>query len=248
MEIVEPHELMVAGWEQLLETAATGRYRVTAGGSPEHPDVTLYGVRPREPETSHDGDLHALLRTTRSTVIATHWDDTPSAVEAALRCGAHGALSRRLPHDGLLAGIESILGQEDPARCPPPVGSCHPEIALAGLTQREVDVLRLVAQGLTNQEIAELLYLSLNTVKSYIRYGYRKIGAERRSQAVIWAERHGLATAAPEGSATTPMLGDQPARTGSRSRPASGSRHLLDRHRTHPDRSAGRSREPDLGP
>ena len=107
-----------------------------------------------------------------------------------------------MPHDALLAGIDSILGGKGPAACPPPLTSCHPEIALAGLTQREIDVLRLVARGLTNQEIAARLYLSLNTVKSYIRYGYRKIGAERRSQAVIWAERHGL-TAPTPGEAVT---------------------------------------------
>jgi DNA-binding NarL/FixJ family response regulator len=195
--IVEPHELMVAGWEQLLETAATDRYRIAAAEAREHPDVTLYGVGQRGGATSHDGDLHALLRTTRSMVIATHWDDTPSAVEAALRCGAHGALSRRLPHEALLAGIESILDEGDPARRPPPVTSCHPEIARVGLSQREVDVLRLVAEGLTNQEIAGRLYLSINTVKSYIRYAYRKIGVERRSQAVLWAELNGLTGSAP---------------------------------------------------
>ena len=135
---------------------------------------------------------------TRYWFVATHWDDTPAAVEAALRCGAHGALSRRQPHDALLAGIERILGREDPGRCPPPATACHPEIALAGLTRREVDVLRLVAQCLTNQEIADQLYLSVNTVKSYIRCGYRKIGVERRSQAVVWAEQHGLTEPTPD--------------------------------------------------
>ncbi len=189
---------MVAGWERLLENASTGRYRVTAGDPRDLPDVTLYGVCPSARPGTHDADLHVLLRSTGSTVIVTHWDDTPSVVEAALRCGAHGSLSKRLPQDALLAGIESILQGEDPARRPPPpLTSCHPEIARSRLTQREVDVLGLVAQGLTNQEIAERLYLSVNTVKTYIRYGYRKIGAERRSHAVIWAEQHGLTPPAP---------------------------------------------------
>ena len=125
-------------------------------------------------------------------------------MEAALRCGARGALSRRLPQDALLAGIESILEGRDPRQCPPDHSSCHPEIARSGLTEREVDVLCLVADGLTNQEIAERLYLSINTVKTYIRYGYRKIGAERRSHAVIWAERHGLAPPPAVGTDDSP--------------------------------------------
>ena len=194
MAIVEPHALVVAGWEQLLESSSMCRYRITAGDSRELPDVTLYGVSPTDRTDTHDSDLHVLLRSTRSTVIVTHWDDAPEAVESALRCGAHGALSRRLPRDALLAGIESICHDEDPPRCPSDLTSCQPEIARSGLTQREVDVLGLIAQGLTNQEIAERLYLSINTVKTYIRCGYRKIGAVRRSHAVIWAERHGLAS------------------------------------------------------
>lgn len=195
--IIEPHDLMVAGWSQVLQTASRGRYRVVAADSRAHSDVVLYGVRPHDQEPAHDSALHDLLRNTRSTVIVTHWDDTPAAVEAAMRCGAHGALSKRLPQTALVAAIEETLREEGPTRCPAPRASCHPEIALVGLTPREVDVLRLVAQGLTNMEIAERLFLSINTVKSYIRYGYRKIGAERRSHAVIWVQSHGLGTPVP---------------------------------------------------
>jgi DNA-binding CsgD family transcriptional regulator len=61
------------------------------------------------------------------------------------------------------------------------------------LSPREVDVLRLVADGRTNAEISELLFLSLNTIKSHIRSAYLKIGAESRAQAVIWCFRNGLA-------------------------------------------------------
>lgn len=59
-----------------------------------------------------------------------------------------------------------------------------------GLTRRESEVLLLIASGLSNQEIAEHLYLSLNSVKTYIRTGYRKIGVDRRQQAVIWCLQH----------------------------------------------------------
>ena len=62
-----------------------------------------------------------------------------------------------------------------------------------GLTEREAQVLSLVGQGLSNAEIALDLYLSPNTVKSYIRTAYRKIGATRRAEATAWAITHGLA-------------------------------------------------------
>lgn len=60
------------------------------------------------------------------------------------------------------------------------------------LSERETQVLTLIAQGRSNQEIAAALYLGLNTVKTYIRTAYRKISATRRSQAVIWAHQYGI--------------------------------------------------------
>ena len=63
----------------------------------------------------------------------------------------------------------------------------------AGLTAREAEVLALITQGLSNQEIAERSYLSINSVKTYIRTAYRKVGVTRRAQAVVWGMQHGLA-------------------------------------------------------
>jgi DNA-binding CsgD family transcriptional regulator len=61
-----------------------------------------------------------------------------------------------------------------------------------GLTQRELDVLRLIARGASNQEVAAQLYLSVNSVKTYIRTGYRKAGITNRASAVLWGIQHGL--------------------------------------------------------
>ncbi len=61
----------------------------------------------------------------------------------------------------------------------------------AGLSMREAEVITWITAGLTNQEIAERSYLSPNSVKSYIRAAYRKIGVTRRSQAVLWGIDHG---------------------------------------------------------
>jgi DNA-binding NarL/FixJ family response regulator len=66
------------------------------------------------------------------------------------------------------------------------------DATLADLTSRELAVLELVTNGMSNEEIAEQLYLSLNTVKTHIRTTYRKIGASTRAHAIIWGVRQGL--------------------------------------------------------
>jgi NarL family two-component system response regulator LiaR len=54
-------------------------------------------------------------------------------------------------------------------------------------------VIALITQGLSNLEIAERTYLSVNSVKTHVRTAYRKIGVDRRSKAVMWGVRHGFA-------------------------------------------------------
>ena len=61
-----------------------------------------------------------------------------------------------------------------------------------GLSARESEVVALITRGWTNDEIATGNFLSINSVKSYIRSAYRKIGVERRSQAVRWGMEHGM--------------------------------------------------------
>lgn len=74
-------------------------------------------------------------------------------------------------------------------------GPLHCSSQTAGpecLSPRELAIIRLIASGYTNIEIGQELYLSVNTVKTYIRAAYRRIGVTRRTQAVIWAITHGL--------------------------------------------------------
>ena len=61
-----------------------------------------------------------------------------------------------------------------------------------GLTDRESEILALITQGKSNAEVATLTYLSPNTVKSYIRSIYRKIGADSRTRAVLWGVTNGF--------------------------------------------------------
>jgi DNA-binding NarL/FixJ family response regulator len=60
------------------------------------------------------------------------------------------------------------------------------------LSPREREVLILIGQGLSNNDIAETMFLGINTVKTYVRSAYRKIGATSRTRAVIWVLGSGL--------------------------------------------------------
>ncbi|QIG43751.1 response regulator transcription factor [Nocardioides anomalus] len=66
-----------------------------------------------------------------------------------------------------------------------------------GITEREAGVLALIAAGMSNEQIAAHLFLSINSVKTYIRQAYRRIGVGSRTEAVLWAVRHGLAEPDP---------------------------------------------------
>ena len=67
-----------------------------------------------------------------------------------------------------------------------------------GLTAREAEVLSLITSGLSNADIAVRMSLSPNSIKSYVRSGYRKIDVTTRSQAVLWGISHGMGTAQPQ--------------------------------------------------
>ncbi|CAN5494196.1 hypothetical protein BH11ACT8_BH11ACT8_32770 [soil metagenome] len=60
------------------------------------------------------------------------------------------------------------------------------------LSRRELQVLGLIVRGHTNREISDELFLSINSVKTYIRTTYRKIGVTRRPQAILWGVRNGV--------------------------------------------------------
>ncbi len=186
--IIDPHEIVVAGLHTLLARYPL-RAQMVDWPSDDEVDLILYGVDD-ERATSHDAQLHALLRRSSAMVVAYGWTpDGRTAVDAAA-CGLHEFLPKQLAADVLVARIEDLHRNRRPAASLPQSGDCHLESA--GLTGRELKVLTLIAAGHSNLEIAAELFLSINTVKTYVRTAYRKIGAQRRAQAVLWAEQHGL--------------------------------------------------------
>jgi NarL family two-component system response regulator LiaR len=130
----------------------------------------------------------------------------------ALKRGAAGYLSKALTGAEIADAVEAVARGEtvvSPEAHPrePLVGGNWPGRAIADLSAREAEILTMIAAEMSNQEIADRTYLSINSVKTYIRTAYRKIGARRRSQAVRWALENGFAatpdtTAASEPSRT----------------------------------------------
>jgi two-component system, NarL family, response regulator LiaR len=124
------------------------------------------------------------------------WNLHHELVQESLDAGAAGYISKGLDAAELVEAIERIHSGQ--VVIPSGGGSVtqKPESAYPGkeqgLTVRESEIIALITQGLSNREIAERSYLSINSVKTYIRTAYRKMGVERRSQAVLWGIKHGF--------------------------------------------------------
>lgn len=123
------------------------------------------------------------------------WDTRPGQVSAALACGADGYISKGLPAGLLAAAIEAVgsggaMVHAGPGRLAAAAGDWPGREE--GLTQREAQVLALITQGLSNDQVALALRLSPNSVKTHIRGCYRRIGASTRTQAALWGVAHGF--------------------------------------------------------
>ena len=140
-------------------------------------------------------DLEDLVQGSDAKVIIFSWNLQPELIDQALAKGALGYVSKEAAVAEILGAIESVCAgavvrpramtsTDDMLGSWPGRGS--------GLSPREAEVVALITQGLSNAEIAKLTYLSINSVKTYIRTAYRKIGATRRAQAVIWGMKHGF--------------------------------------------------------
>jgi DNA-binding NarL/FixJ family response regulator len=123
-------------------------------------------------------------------------------VYEALRAGASGFLLKDAPATQLLHGIRTVATGAallDPEVTRRLVGRYAARIRPTGgagsatpLTARELEVLRLIADGLSNREIAATLQLSQETVKTFVSRILAKLGLRDRVQAVVYAYRHGL--------------------------------------------------------
>lgn len=196
--VVDEYLVVVAGVNALLAPFAdrievVERDLVYKGSVPV--DVVLYdtfaapvGKYARVPELLENPSIDAVALysfTTRSEVVAD-----------SLAVGAQGVLAKSLPASSLVRGIEKIAAGQQVTMLGtqglPIMRSNQWPAKEAGLSPREAELVGLIVQGLSNEDIARVCYLSINTIKTYIREAYRKMGVTTRAQAVAWGFGHGL--------------------------------------------------------
>ena len=158
-------------------------------------DVVLYDAF-AQPESGH-AQIGELVRNPRARhVVVYTWNFHPELIESARRQGVHGYLSKTLAARELVEALEAVNAGEIVVSDSPERARSADELdwpgRKEGITDRESEILALITQGKSNAAVAELTYLSPNTVKSHIRSVYRKIGAESRTQAVLWGVDHGF--------------------------------------------------------
>lgn len=200
--VVDDHPIVRAGLVGLLDaagdlevvgTGATGLDAVRLAIELE-PDVVLMDLR--MPDLDGDEATARILSavpSTRVVILTTYESD--DAILRAIGAGASGYLLKASPENELLAGIRAVAAGE--VALAPSVSrvlvrqAARPAPAVV-LTPRELDVLRLVAEGLGNREIGERLHLGEATVKTHLLTAFPKLGAKSRTGAVTRARDLGL--------------------------------------------------------
>src|SRR5215207_3317531 len=158
-------------------------------------DIVLYDTF-AQPEADHDNIGVLVAHPQARRVVVYTWNYHQQLIDEALRKGASGYLAKTLPARELVAALEAIHDGQNVVSVPNrkgrlPRGLDWPGRS-EGLTDRESEILALITQGYSNADIAATTFLSINSVKSYIRSTYRKIGVISRTQAVLWGIEHGF--------------------------------------------------------
>ncbi len=203
--IADDHEVVRAGLKTLfagtdikvVAEAATGEQAVKLALKHE-PDVVLVDIRMPEGDGLNALGRIKLDRPNLPVLILSTYDN-PTYVARAVALGASGFLLKGLEKDKLIEGIraaaagQNVWTRDELRRV---TGALATPRLVADvevpLTQRESEVLRQLAFGLTNKEIALALHISYETVKEHVQHILRKIGVSDRTQAAVWAVRKGL--------------------------------------------------------
>jgi DNA-binding NarL/FixJ family response regulator len=192
VDIDSRQDVVIVGLRSILETMLGESVFTTVGPVDGEPDVILYDVL-----GLRDGDsseLDRLHQESGSMVLAVSYQGLRPDLEAlALEHGAAAVIPLSISAEELVSIIQAAGSGhlEDIAMVRTPNDMPYPGKD-EGLSPRESEVLALIVQGRSNEEIAQGCFLSINSVKTYIRSTYRKIGVRHRAQAVVWAIQHGF--------------------------------------------------------
>jgi DNA-binding NarL/FixJ family response regulator len=183
---------------QVIGTAANG-VEAVALATELQPDVVLMDLRMPEMEGAEaTRRIRTALPDTHVLVLTTYADD--DSLFPALQAGAHGYLTKDASAEEIERATRAVADGHthlDPAIQQRLVAAVltttGPASALPDeLTSREIEVLKLIAAGLSNTEIAAALVVSAATVKTHINHIFQKTGARDRAQAVRYAYQHGI--------------------------------------------------------
>lgn len=194
--VVNDYELVVVGVAALLQPFPD-RVAVVEldSGLPVMSDVDVVLYDTFGQSQGEGLNLGAMLADPATKVAVFSWNVQPELVNRSIELGAAAYLTKGMDGESLVQAIEDVHAGQ---LVVPSGVSVRDRISGDwpgrdfGLSAREAEIIALITQGLSNQEIAARSYLSINSVKTYIRTAYRKMGVASRSQAVLWGVRNGF--------------------------------------------------------
>jgi DNA-binding NarL/FixJ family response regulator len=208
--LVDEHPLWLEAVERVLERIDVNV--VASSTSPKHalallaehaPELVVIGL------DGYESDVDALtflrsareqLPNVRAIVLSAYRD--PARIEAALQAGAVAYVLKTVePEDLAYAMRQAFTHSVYVAATAPPAGEQWPLApgngAVNAVTRREAEILRLVAEGHSNADVARMLWIAEQTVKFHLSNIYRKLGVSNRTEASRWAQLHGLLAGRP---------------------------------------------------
>ena len=196
--LVDDHALLRTGVANIINQEADLRVVAEAGNGLEavdaferhHPDVTLLDLRmPVMEGVEAVRQIRELDPNARVIVLTTY--DTDEDITRALKAGAKAYVLKDISADDLIACIHDVLNGKT-YLAPAAAAKLAEGMARVQVTPRELSTLRLMADGKTNKEIANVLGISERTVKSHLGHLFEKLGVTSRTEAVKVATRRGL--------------------------------------------------------
>jgi DNA-binding NarL/FixJ family response regulator len=198
--ILDQYSLWLETVKRLAERAGIGDVATTT--SPQQAEEALVAREPNlfilglEQGSMDRTVINELLEVAASvpglTTLVVGSDDDPELVERCLRSGVYAYVLKTVHPIDLSIAIRQTVSHSVYLFARPPSNSNGEEGSAPRLTTRELQVLRLVAEGLPNARVAERLWISEPTVKYHLSRTYEKLGVSNRTGASRWAERHGL--------------------------------------------------------
>jgi two-component system response regulator DevR len=202
--LLDDHEIVRRGLIALLESAGDIEVIGESGSAEEatrripalRPDVAVLDARlPDGSGIDVCRDIRSVDPAIRALILTSYQDD--EALFSAIMAGAAGYVLKQIKGTDLIDGVRRVAaGQSllDPLVTAQVLerirhGSADEPEELAGLTAQERRILELIAEGLTNRQIGEQLFLAEKTIKNYVSSLLAKLGVQRRTQAAILANR-----------------------------------------------------------